>query len=380
MGVEMPQGRDTLLSRFGTVISTFRKVFFAAAGFSLAINLLLILPSLYMLQIYDRVLSSRNVTTLLMLTLIVLALYALEATLEFVRSRLLIRASAALDIELSGRVFEASFERYLRRRDGNPAQALADLSNVRQFLTGQGLFAFFDAPWTPIYLGIIFLLSPWLGVFAVVAALALLSIAALNERLTGAKLAEAGVAGASAANYAASHLRNAEVIEAMGMLANLQRRWFARQARFLTLQASASDSASAIGALSRFLRLAMQSGILGVGALLVIDNQLSAGGMIAASILLGRALAPVDLGIATWRGFVSARGAYARLIRLLDAQPMAKATVALPRPAGTVIVENLVVAAPGNTQPILKGLAFTAAPGSIVAVIGPDASGKSTPP
>ncbi len=170
MGVEMPQGRDTLLGRFGTVISTFRKVFFAAAGFSLAINLLLILPSLYMLQIYDRVLSSRNVTTLLMLTLIVLALYALEATLEFVRSRLLIRASAALDIEMSGRVFEASFERYLRRRDGNPAQALADLSNVRQFLTGQGLFAFFDAPWTPIYLGVIFLLSPWLGVFAAVAA------------------------------------------------------------------------------------------------------------------------------------------------------------------------------------------------------------------
>ena len=164
-------------SELGSVVRSFRIVFFAIGAFSFVINILLLMPSIYMLQIYDRVLTSRNETTLVMLTLIMLGLYALEAALEFVRSRVLVRASVALDAKLSSRVFDASFERHLQGRGGSPAQAIGDMTNIRQFLSGQGLFAFFDSPWTPIYLLVIFLLNPWLGVFALVGALILAAIA-----------------------------------------------------------------------------------------------------------------------------------------------------------------------------------------------------------
>jgi len=359
-------------------IGTFRRVFYAVGAFSFAINVLLLAPAIYMLQIYDRVLSSRNEVTLYMLTLIVVGLYFLEGMLELVRSRVLIRAGAALDLRLGARLFDASFERHLATRSGNPGQALADLNNIRQFLTGKGLFAFFDAPWTPIYLVVIFLLDAWLGAFAALAALLLLALAYLNERLAGPLLDEASAAAQSAGNYAASNLRNVEVIEAMGMLASLRRRWTARQNRYLALQATASERAAAVGAVTRFVRLTMQSGILAVGALLVIENKLTPGGMIAASILLGRALSPVELAIATWRNLVSARSAYERLHELLGAFPARAAATMLPRPQGSVTAESLVVGAPGNRQPILRGLNFRVPAGSIVAVIGPSAAGKST--
>ena len=360
------------------VISGFRCVFYAVGCFSFAINLLLLVPALYMLQIYDRVLSSRNEVTLYMLTLIMVGLYLLESALELVRSKVLIRAGVALDLQLATRLFDASFGRYLRARAGNPGQALADLTNIRQFLTGKGLFAFFDAPWTPIYVLVIFLLNPWLGLFALFAALVLLVFAYLNERLTAPLLDEAGKAASSAGNYATTNLRNAEVIEAMGMLPNLRRRWFARQARFLSLQASASERAASVSAGTKLVRLTMQSGILGVGALLVIDGQMTAGGMIAASILLGRALSPVDLAIATWRGLVNARHAYERLDELLATTPRRDPKVSLPRPEGVVVAESLVVAAAGSRHPILKGLNFRVPAGTVVAVVGSSAAGKST--
>jgi len=362
----------------GQVIRRFRRVFYAVGAFSFAINLLLLVPAIYMLQIYDRVLSSRNEVTLLMLTLIMVGLYVLEAALELVRSKALIRAGVALDLQLGPRLFDASFERYLRARGGNPSQGLGDLTNIRQFLTGKGLFAFFDAPWTPIHILVIFLLSPWLGVFAIIAALSLLGLAYFNERLTAPLLDAAAKAAHSASTYAAGNLRNAEAIEAMGMLPNLRKRWFARQSRFLALQADASDRAAGVGAATRFLRLTFQSMILGGGALLVIDNQMTPGGMIAASILLGRALSPVDLAIATWRSLVSARSAHARLNSLLEAHPLRGETTSLPRPHGSVVAENLFNGAPGTRQPILKGLSFRVPPGTIVAVVGPSAAGKST--
>ena len=363
---------------FTDAILAFRRVFYALGAFSFVINLLLLVPAIYMLQMYDRVLTSRNEATLYMLTLIMVGLYVLEAALEFVRSRVLVRLSAALDLTLSSRVFDASFERYLRTHDGSLGQAFGDLANIRQFLTGKGLFAFFDMPWAPIYIVVIFLLNPWLGAFAVGAALILVALAIVNERLTGPQFTEAGKLASSASNYAATNLRNSEVIEAMGMLSGLRERWFTRQRRSLAIQAGASDRAALVSAATRFSRLTMQSGILGVGALLVIENQLSAGSMVAASILLGRSLAPVDLAIATWRGFVSARGAFARLNLLLKAHPARSAVIALPRPQGAVAAENLVVAAPGSRDPILKGLTFRVAPGMLVVVIGPSASGKST--
>lgn len=362
----------------GNTLRAFRGAFVAVGSFSLAINVLLLVPAIYMLQMYDRVLTSRNEMTLYMLTLIMVGLFLLEGALEFVRARVLIRVSAAFDLRLGPRVFDATFQRYLAIRGGNPGQALTDLASVRQFVTGKGLLAFFDAPWMPIYLAVIFLLHPWLGLFALFSALLLLGMAYANGRATAPALAEAGRLSQVAGNYAASNLRNADAIEAMGMLTALRRRWFVRQSRSLAAQSLASDRAAVITAASRALRLILQSGILGAGALLVIDNQLTPGGMIAASILLGRALSPVDLAIANWRGFIAARNAYGKLSELLEMYPAATVGTSLPRPQGHVVAENLLVAAPGGSVPILKGVQFGVAAGMLMAVLGPTAAGKST--
>lgn len=359
-------------------VFALRRAFYALGGFTCAVNVLMLVPAIYMLQMYDRVLTSRNEGTLVLLTVLMLALLALAAALEFVRGRVMVRVGAALDQRLDGRVFDAVFERSLAGRDEHAGRALADLGTVRQFLGGKGLFAFFDAPWTPVFIVVVFLLNPWLGLFALLAALALLALAWVNERATAPLFAEAGKLGAGANQYATTQLRNAEAIAAMGMLEGLRDRWFERHNRYLVLQGQASDRAATIGATTRFFRLALQSGILGLGAWLVLQNQLTPGGMIAASILLGRALAPVDLAIATWRGFVSAREAYARLGTLLAAHPARREMVTLPAPKGELAVENLVVAAPGSRSPILKGLGFRVSPGNIIAVVGPSASGKST--
>ena len=356
----------------------FRRVFYALGWFSLAVNVLLLVPSIYMLQVYDRAITSRNESTLLLLTLLMFGLLALEAALEFVRGRIMVRVGAALDQRVDVRVFDAVFERTLAGGGENAGRAFANLSAVRQFLTGKGLFAFFDVPWTPMYILIVFMLNPWLGLFALVAAAILLALAWLNERATAPLFAEAGKLGAAANYYATAQLRNAEAIAAMGMLGGLRGRWAERYNRYLVVQSEASDRAASISAVTRFFRYAFQSGILGLGAWLVLQNQLTPGGMVAASILLGRTLAPVDLAIATWRGFISAREAYTRLNELLDSHPEQRETVSLPAPKGELKVENLVVAAPGSRTPILKGLKFSMPPGNIVAVVGPSASGKST--
>lgn len=335
-------------------------------------------PALYMLQIYDRVLASRNTTTLLMLTLILVGIFVLDALLEWTRGRALVRGSAALDQRLGPLVLEASFRRTLRGNTAVTSRALGDLANLRQFLTGKGLFAYLDAPWAPIFIAVIFLLHPWLGLFATVSALVLMLLAWLGERLTASTQKEASEEGQQALQYASASVRNAEVIESMGMFSAIQRRWQARQQATLVLQGEASDRSTDIGAVTRFVRMAAQSGVLGLGALLVIDNQLSPGGMIAASILLGRALSPVDAVIGHWRNLVQARGSFARLKELLQAHPEPETRTALPRPQGFVTVEHLVVGPPGASSPVLKGIKFGAASGMLVAVIGPSASGKST--
>lgn len=359
-------------------LAAFRSLFISVAAFSFVINLLMLTPAVYMLQIYDRVLTSRNTTTLLMLTLIMLGLFALEAVLEWVRNQAVVRGSTAMDMKLGARVFDAAFGRTLNGRSGSAAQALSDLTNIRQFLTGRGLFAFFDAPWTPVYLLVIFLLHPWLGAFGLLAAVVLLGLAYVNEKLTATPLGEANQEAQRATHYANGSLRNVEVIAALGMLGTLRQRWQRRQHRMLALQAEASDRAAAVSGVTRFTRIAFQSGVLGLGALLVIEQQLTPGGMIAASILLGRALTPVDAVIGQWRNLVQARGAYARLGELLQAHPEHEPRTALPRPQGFVTVENLVAGPPGARTPVLKGIKFGATAGMLVAVIGPSASGKST--
>lgn len=365
-------------SELAEVLHSFRKAFYTAGFFSMFINVIGLVPSIYMLQVYDRVLQSRNVTTLIMLTVIMVGFYLMLGMLEVARSKLLIRVGAQLDMRLNDRVFGASFERNLKRAGGNAGQAMGDLTNVRQFLTGNGLFAFFDAPWAPIYLVVIFLFSPWLGLFALFAAIALFSLAWATEVATRKPLAEAQQTAVAANNYATNNLRNAEVIEAMGMLDNLKRRWLEKQLKFLALQNEASDRAAVISATTKSVRIAVQSLCLGGGALLVIEGTLTPGGMIAASILLGKALGPVELAINVWKQLLSARTSYYRLEGLLQDFPAREEGMSLPAPQGSLLVEGVVAAAPGSKALILKQVGFSVMPGEIVGVIGPSASGKST--
>lgn len=360
------------------VLFSFRKAFYTAGLFSMFINVLGLVPSIYMLQVYDRVLQSRNVTTLVMLTLILLVFYTILGMLELARSKLLIRVGAQLDVKLNDRVFVASFEQNLKRAGGNAGQALNDLTNIRQFLTGNGLFAFFDAPWAPVYLLVIFMFSPWLGGFALLSSIALFSLAWATEMATRKPLAEAAMTAASAGNFATNNLRNAEVIEAMGMLDNLKRRWLVRQLKFLSLQNEASDKAAVISATTKATRIAVQSLMLGGGALLVIDGAMTPGSMIAGSILLGKALSPVELAIGIWKQLLSARTAYHRLEGLLQNNPVRDAGMSLPRPQGKLLVEGVTATPPGTQTVVLKQVGFAVSAGEVVGVIGPSASGKST--
>lgn len=360
------------------VLLGFRRAFLQVGGFSFVINMLMLVPAIYMLQLYDRVLMSRNSATLLMLTLVVLVLYVLLSMLELVRSRVLVRVGTQLDVTLSNRIFTAAFERNLQRQGGNPAQALNDLTTVRQFLSGAGIFAFFDTPWTPIFIIVAGLLHPLIGLFCLIGALILLALAWLNEMVTRKPLAEAMTHAMAAGQYANNNLRNAEVIEAMGMLGNIRRRWHERQQKFLALQALASDRSGVVMAVSKFMRITLQSLVLGLGAWLVLDNVVTAGAMIAGSILMGRALAPVDQVISTWKQWIAARAAYHRLNEMLKAYPLQPDRLSLPAPRGDLLVENVTAAPPGTQRIVLKNLAFRINHGDVVGVMGASAAGKSS--
>jgi ATP-binding cassette, subfamily C, bacterial exporter for protease/lipase len=356
----------------------FKGAFRTVGIFSAIINMMLLVPSLYMLQVYDRVLASRNETTLLMLTLMVLGAYVFMSALEFVRSFVLIRVGAQLDMKLNKRIYSAAFEQNLKKAGGNAGQALQDLTTIRQFVTGNGLFAFFDAPWFPVYLAVIFVFNPALGVFALCGTLILVILAYVNELVSRKPLAEANSMAISAGNLATNNLRNAEVIEAMGMLPNLMTRWFKLHSKFLHLQAEASEKSGIIGACTKFFRVSLQSLILGFGALLVLEGKITGGMMIVSSILMGRTLSPVEQLIGVWKTWGSTRSAYARLTELLATNSLRKKGMPLPKPGGQISVEAVTAAPPGSTVAVIKNLSFTLAPGDVLGIIGPSGAGKST--
>ncbi|WP_459208012.1 type I secretion system permease/ATPase [Pseudomonas sp. MLB6B] len=356
----------------------YRHLFGVLALFSGVINLLMLVPSIYMMQVFDRVLTSRNETTLLMLSLILLGFFALSCVLEWVRGQVMIRMSAGLDTHLGERVFDAAFERSLKEHSANPAQVLSDLNSIRQFVTGPGLVALFDAPWLPLYLIATFLFHPWLGVFTVIGSLILAALALWNELATRKSMAEANRLSVASSSYVNGTLHNAEVIQALGMLAPLRRRWFNVQQRMIVEQARASDRSARIASLSRFVRMTWQSLALGLGAILVIENQISAGVMIAVSVLLGRAMAPAEALIGSWKQMGNAKSSYLRLNRLLDEFPQAGTRMPLPPPSGAMSLERLVVTPPGQQKPAINGVTFALAKGEVLAIIGPSASGKSS--
>lgn len=347
------------------------------AVFSAVINLLMLVPSLYMLQVYDRVLQSRSETTLWMLSAITLGLYALISVLEYARSQVAIHVGAQLDAQLNRRIYTAAFETNLRQGGYIAGQALSDLTTLRQFISGSTLFAFCDAPWFPLYLAVIFLFDFHLGLFALAGAVLLITLAVINERVSRKPLDEASRLSLRSNDSATVTLRNAEAIEAMGMLQPLQSRWLRIHEAFLGKQGEASEKASIVGAWTRFSRIALQSMVLGVGALLVLDNQITAGMMIAASILMGKTLSPVEGVIGGWKQWSAARTAFGRLHALLETNPARRSVMSLPRPTGQVTVSRLVAGAPG-AAPVLKNVHFALPSGEVLGVIGPSASGKST--
>ncbi len=360
-------------------LAVCRRSFLATAFFSLFVNLLMLVPALYMLAIYDRVLMSGSESTLMMLSGIAIFLFLVLGGLEWIRSRIMVATSARLDEHLGERVFDAIFTRSLTSSGQvSTAQPLNDLVQIRQFLTGPGLLAFFDAPWMPIYVGLMFLFHLYFGVVAVLSMLLLAGLAFWNELATRTDLAEANRESIEATQFVQRNLRNAEVVEAMGMLPRLRARWHARQRRALTLQCQASTKAGLINALARTYRLTIQSLVLGLGAYLAIQKQITPGLVISGSILLGRALAPLDYMIAGWRGFLGAREAYGRLDTLLRTIPERASHMALPALRGQVTLEDLVIAVPGRNEPILNGITLTIESGTTVALIGPSAAGKST--
>ncbi|NMM37928.1 MAG: type I secretion system permease/ATPase [Glaciimonas sp.] len=359
-------------------LTSFKGVFRTIGVFSAIINLMMLVPSIYMLQVYDRVLASRNEITLLMLTLIMLVAYLFMSVLEFVRSFILVRLAAKMDMQLNTRVYTAAFEQNLKQGGGNAGQALMDLTSIRQFMTGNALFAFFDAPWFPLYLLVIYFFNVWLGLLATFGTIVLVVLAYVNERVSHKPLAEANTMAIASSTMATNNLRNAEVIESMGMLPSLQGRWFKLHTKFLRLQAEASEKAGIVGAFTKFTRISLQSLVLGLGALLVIQGKITPGMMIAGSILMGRALSPVEQLIGVWKQFAGMRSSYERLTKLLEANPAREAGMALPKPLGALSIEGVTAAPPGSKVAVLNGLTFAIAPGDVLGVIGPSGAGKST--
>jgi ATP-binding cassette subfamily C protein EexD len=332
-----------------------------------------------MLQVYDRVLSTGSLPTLFMLTLITVFLFSVYGGLEWLRSQILVISSMRFDAMLSAKIHDAIFSRAITSGGRRAhAQPLDDLDKLRQFVTGAGLFALLDAPWMPIYVAVMFLFHPWMGVMAIACTVVLAALAIWNEYATRALLQDANRFNLTANQKTASHLRNAEVITSMGMLERLRALWLTDRSAALSAQHIASGRAGFIAALSKTFRLTSQSLVLGLGAYLAIQREISPGMVIAGSILLGRALAPIDQLIAHWRGLSAARTSYARLSELLLSQEEKQEAMPLPEVVGEYKLEKVVVTPDGARAPIIKEISMRIQSGTQLAVIGPSAAGKST--
>ena len=355
------------------------KSYFIYAGlFSAAVNLLMLVPVIYMLQVYDRVVSSGSYSTLAMLTLLMVALTAALGGFEWVRSMILIAASNRIEKNLRRRVSDATFKRALLTGGAvSNSQPLSDLSSLRQFLTGNGLFAFFDAPWFPIYVFVMFMFHPLFGYAAIFAGIVMVALAYTTEKVTSKKLQDANLQSNWINNQVNGTLKNSEVIAAMGMADDLRHRQEKRFDQVLTLQTDASRSAGLLQSLSKTFRMVMQSLLLGLGALLALRQEISPGMMIAGSLLLGRALAPIDMLVGTWKGFTLARGQYDRLGQLLNQIPKDADTMSLPAPTGKLSAEQVMVVPPGSKNIVVRGVNMELNAGEALGIVGPSASGKS---
>ena len=364
-----PSARSLLGFGGGAFISVFI--------FSCVVNILMLTGPLFMLQVYDRVLTSGSVPTLLALTAIVLVCYAYYGLLEYIRSRMMVRVGRRFEENLRNRVFDVMAQLTLRRAAVG-GQPVADLATVRHYVSSAGLLAFFDMPWVPVYLFIVFMLHFWLGVAGLVAAIVIFVLAIWTEAATRTPLGKAAAASTKAAIMTDEARRSAEAMHALGMRGILRKRWAATQQEALDQQTIASDAGGKLSAASRTVRLIVQSGMLALGAYFAILGEISPGVIIAASIIMGRGLAPVEQAVGNWQQFLGARKAMDRLVKVMVQVPPETARMQLPKPRGLLEVENLIVATQGQDKPLLNGLSFTVKPGQGLGVIGPTGAGKST--
>jgi ATP-binding cassette subfamily C exporter for protease/lipase len=355
-----------------------RREFMVAGLFSMVANVLMLTPTIYMLQVFDRVMMSHNMDTLTTISIISLFLFGVLTFSEWARSKLLVRTGVKMDELLSKPLFHATYEAYLNPEVANPTQSFNDLTQVRQFLTGSGIFAFFDAPWVPIYIAVLFMLHPWLGLMAIGFALVQCLIAWWGSQASKPAQLAAIKVQQEASDFLQSKFRNSEVIESMGMLKHLYRRWAKRNANAIAVNLQAQEKAGKVVAWSKFVRYTQQSLALGGGALLVIQGELSPGAMIAANVLMSRALAPIDLMVSTWTVLLTVKDSFIRLRDLLEAHPVRDLPKKNVRPKAEVVLRNVVASAPGRELPILKGITTIMPAGSITVVLGTSGSGKST--
>ncbi|WP_409566126.1 type I secretion system permease/ATPase, partial [Methylobacterium sp. J-059] len=360
-------------------LTSCRTAFVGVAVMSGVVNVLYLTGSFFMLEVYDRVIPSRSVPTLIGLMALALTLYAFQGALEAIRSRILARVGAALDEALSGRVFDLVVRAPLKgAAPGDGLLPLRDLDQIRAFLSGTGPSAFFDLPWLPIYLAVCFLFHPLIGVAALCGALFLAAVTWLTDRATRRPAQAATGHGLRRNGLAEAGRRNAEVLAALGMQGRFQARWAGANRDYMDAQQRNADVAGGLGAVSKVFRMALQSGVLALGAWLVIQGQATAGIIIASSILVSRALAPAELAIANWKGFVQARQSWARLSDLLARIPAGQPRHGLPAPSRTLTVEAVTIAPPGSQRPVVGEVSFALKAGQGLGVIGPSASGKSS--
>jgi ATP-binding cassette subfamily C exporter for protease/lipase len=360
------------------VLWGLRREFLVVGIFSMVVNLLMLTPTIYMLQVYDRVLVSQSFMTLLAVSLLCLFLFFLMAFFEWARSMMLVRTGVKLDQLLSKHVFRGAFLAHLNPADDSASKSFNDLTSVRQFMTGNGIFAFFDTPWVPIYIAVLFLLHPWLGLLAVTFAAMQGVIAWLSHRISKDVQTAAQKSQAETQVFLNSKLRNLDVLFSMGMVQGLYDHWRIKQHKTLIIAGHAQGINGNLTAVSKFFRYSQQSLSLGAGAWLVVVGEISPGAMIAANVLTTRALAPIDLLVSTWPSFLATKAAFLRLRQLLQLSPVGQRERLEMRPSGLLVVENLSVRVPGMDKPVVDAVSFSAVPGTVTVMMGPSGSGKST--
>jgi PrtD family type I secretion system ABC transporter len=356
-----------------------KRAFGGVAVFSGVVNLLMLAGPLYMLQIYDRVLSSRSVPTLIALSVFLVGAYAFQGVLDLIRSRVVVRSAAVLDQRLALAVHSAVIRLSVAsRHPGDGPQPVRDLDAIRGFLTGAGPIAIVDLPWVPVFLTLCFLIHPWLGVASTIGAVTLFAMTLLTERASRAPARALAQDAGRRSIMVEAQRRGGETIMAMGMGGALAQRWAGVNNRYIAASASLSDVAGGFGSASKVLRLLLQSVILGLGAYLVIRQELTAGAMVAASIMMGRALAPIETAIANWRAFIGARQAITRLSEALTRAAPKRDVTSLPRPERSLEVEHVAIVAPGGTKPVVANVRFGLRAGEAVGIIGPSGAGKTS--